>query len=224
MVDTGTPDSNTDYYTELSALRFNTADLSKKANNKLMRHLGDIEQLNLSRLTRETKQLSRNMPCESTGSIFVRSDTTRMDLMRALISGTVDTPYAHGLYLFDIACPATYPDSPPKVLISTTGNGTTRFNPNLYANGLVCLSLINTWDGNPDEMWNPSQSTIFQVLLSIQVLVMDSLIVQKEPGYEHLHRDCAENLIYSNIVKYSNVRYAMIGMIRNPPEEFKEVI
>ena len=27
----------------------------------------------------------------------------------------------------------------------TTGAGTIRFNPNLYSNGTVCLSLLGTW-------------------------------------------------------------------------------
>lgn len=30
--------------------------------------------------------------------------------------------------------------------------------------------------------------------------------------------------MYCNIVKYNNVKHAMLGMLENPPEEFKEVI
>ena len=71
-----------------------------------------------------------------------------MDMMRALISGTEDTPYAHGLYLFDIVCPGSYPQNPPVVKIVTTGGGEVRFNPNLYSDGFVCLSVINTWEGD----------------------------------------------------------------------------
>ena len=67
-----------------------------------------------------------------------------MDLMKALISGSEDTPYTHGLYEFHIACPLEYPKKPPLVSIVTTGNGKVRFNPNLYDDGYVCLSVINT--------------------------------------------------------------------------------
>ena len=62
-----------------------------------------------------------------------------MDLMKALISGSEDTPYTHGLYEFHIACPLEYPKKPPLVSIVTTGNGKVRFNPNLYDDGYVCL-------------------------------------------------------------------------------------
>ena len=33
------------------------------------------------------------------------------------------------------------------------GSGTVRFNPNLYQNGKVCLSLLGTWSGGVDEQW-----------------------------------------------------------------------
>ena len=43
-------------------------------------------------------------------------------------------------------------------------------NPNLYADGKVCLSLINTWHASHEsEKWNPDQTTTYQVLVSIQV-------------------------------------------------------
>jgi hypothetical protein len=34
-----------------------------------------------------------------------------------------------------------------------------RFNPNLYINGKVCLSLLGTWSG---PSWNPKTSTLLQ--------------------------------------------------------------
>eukprot|EP00951_Prasinocladus_malaysianus_P040187 scaffold458318_cov30-Prasinocladus_malaysianus.AAC.1 len=36
----------------------------------------------------------------------------------------------------------------------------------------VCLSLLNTWNGRDDEMWSPATSTLLQVLVSIQGLVL----------------------------------------------------
>mmetsp|Transcript_10330 Transcript_10330/g.30927 ORF Transcript_10330/g.30927 Transcript_10330/m.30927 type:complete len:103 (-) Transcript_10330:836-1144(-) len=44
-------------------------------------------------------------------------------------------------------CPDDYPQSPPRVRNMTTGAGRVRFNPNLYANGKVCLSILGTWKG-----------------------------------------------------------------------------
>jgi ubiquitin-protein ligase len=68
--------------------------------------------------------------------------------MQALIMGSNGTPYGHGAYLFDIHFEDNYPNGPPKVNLTTTGNGQIRFNPNLYACGKVCLSLLGTWRGN----------------------------------------------------------------------------
>lgn len=91
--------------------------------------------------------MSNSLPVEHTNSIFVRADKSRVDVIKALIMGASGTPYAHGAYLFDIYFDESYPLSPPKMNLSTTGNGKIRFNPNLYACGKVCLSLLGTWRG-----------------------------------------------------------------------------
>jgi hypothetical protein len=57
-----------------------------------------------------------------------------------------------------------YPSIPPLVHFETTGGGTVKFNPNLYADGKVCLSLIGTFSGaNATEKWDPALSTLYQV-------------------------------------------------------------
>ena len=39
-----------------------------------------------------------------------------------------------------------------------------RFNPNLYADGKVCLSLLGTWHGgDSSEKWDPVRSNLMQV-------------------------------------------------------------
>ncbi len=65
--------------------------------------------------------------------------------MRAIIFGSEGTPYAYGAFLYEISIPANYPTEPPIVYLLTTGGGKIRFNPNLYACGKVCLSLLGTW-------------------------------------------------------------------------------
>jgi ubiquitin-protein ligase len=44
-----------------------------------------------------------------------------MSVMRAIITGPPDTPYAHGCFVFDIYIPPTYPKNPPHVLLNNTG-------------------------------------------------------------------------------------------------------
>lgn len=59
-----------------------------------------------------------------------------------------------------------------------------RVNPNLYESGKVCLSLLNTWTGSGNELWNPKSSTILQVLLSLQALVLNEKPYFNEAGYD----------------------------------------
>ena len=100
------------------------------------------------------------------------------------------------MFEFDIYFPNGYPKSPPKVKFRTTGAGSVRFNPNLYNEGKVCLSLLGTWGGAKGEEWNADNSTIIQVIIIkliiiiiiiiiiIQVLVsIQSLILVPEPYY-----------------------------------------
>ena len=55
-----------------------------------------------------------------------------MDFVRSLITGTVDTPYSRGCFMFDIYFPSSYPVDPPLVKIITTGNGTVRYETAIY--------------------------------------------------------------------------------------------
>lgn len=179
------------------------------------------------RLAQELADLSNSLPTEHTNSIFVRVDKNRVDLMKVLIMGSSTTPYAHGAFEYDVYFDDSYPNHPPKVNLETTGGGQVRFNPNLYANGKVCLSLLGTWSGRGGENWNPKLSTFLQVLLSIQSLIMSGDIYFNEPGLEvHAGTEQGEldNEGYSNVVRYCNIKYAMLGQIRNPSKGFENVI
>ena len=99
------------------------------------------------RITMEIPKFADYLPCEHTNSIFVRVNEAHNNSMNILISGSSGTPYAHGLYHFEMFCDDGFPISPPKMQL-LTGNGKVRFNPNLYMNGYICLSLLGTWPGN----------------------------------------------------------------------------
>ncbi len=72
--------------------------------------------------------------------ILVRVDDANCFLWKALITGPEDTPYCGGCFIFDIYFPPSYPSVPLQCNLCTTGGGTIRFNPNLYAGacGLWC--------------------------------------------------------------------------------------
>jgi hypothetical protein len=142
--------------------------------------------------------------------------------------GAAGTPYAHGAFVYDIFFEDKYPEGPPKVNLMTTGGGSVRFNPNLYNEGYVCLSLLGTWRGNnPTEGWSAKVSTLMQVLLSVQAIVMSNEVYFNEPGYEGQmgtpHGEALNNG-YKNVVKWATVKYAILEQIRNPPRGFEEVI
>ena len=62
--------------------------------------------------------------------------------IHVLITGPFETPYEGGLFYFIVRFGPTYPLTPPRVKLMTTDDGQVRFNPNLYSNGKVCLSIL----------------------------------------------------------------------------------
>ena len=134
--------------------------------------------------------------------------------LNVLMIGPTNTPYEHGFYFFNIEIPKDYPFSPPKVKYCTQ-NGKTRFNPNLYVNGKVCLSIINTWSG---PGWT-SCNSISTVLLSIQALVFVENPLHNEPGYEK--DNGIKNINYNTLLTYNNFKTAIYKMIVEPPSTFE---
>ena len=127
---------------------------------------------NLLRLVSEISSLKKNLPINWDTSTLIRIDKKKSNMIKFVITGPKDTPYHNGIYEFHAYFPPNYPNGPPGVLLNTTDGGRVRFNPNLYANGKVCLSLLGTWSGQDGEKWNPEISTFLQVVVSIQSLNM----------------------------------------------------
>ena len=74
---------------------------------------------------RELRSLGSDLPQPSCAStILVRYDSEKPAYMRALITGPLNTPYAHGCFEFEVRCGEDYPQHPPKVRILTTKRGT----------------------------------------------------------------------------------------------------
>ncbi|KAF0925700.1 hypothetical protein E2562_017264 [Oryza meyeriana var. granulata] len=115
------------------------------------------------------------------GTIYVRAFEDRMDLLRAAMVSAAGTPYHDGLFLFDLHLPPSYPAAPPQVYYHSFG---LRVNPNLYPSGTICLSLLNTFDGDGTEAWQPATSTLLQVLVSVQGLVLTADPYYNEAGYD----------------------------------------
>ncbi|XP_065205683.1 baculoviral IAP repeat-containing protein 6-like [Planococcus citri] len=178
-------------------------------------------------LALETTSLRTTLPLSYSSSIFVRRDTNRLDMMKALIVGPAETPYSNGCFIFDIFFPANYPNGPMLVNLETTGRGSIRFNPNLYNDGKVCLSVLNTWTGSPEERWNAKTSSLLQVLVSIQSLILVPDPYFNEPGYQTSRNTVPgqqESRAYNARIIQATVLWAMLEQLRNPSPVFKEII
>ena len=121
------------------------------------------------------------LPVEYGSSCFCRVINNRLDMLRVMITGPDESPYANGCFFFDVNLPSSYPQVSPKVQFLTTAGGSIRFNPNLYNDGKVCLSLLGTWSG---PGWVSGQSTLLQVLISIQSLILVPDPYYNEPAWE----------------------------------------
>lgn len=181
----------------------------------------------MKRIISEISSFKTGLPLNYESTIWVRISKSNMNIFTFLISGPKDTPYENGLFLFNAYLPNNYPQVEPKVLIITTGNGSVRFNPNLYNCGKVCLSLLGTWSGQQSEKWNPQTSTFLQVLVSIQSLILIDEPFFNEPGYEremNTPSGKSKSKSYNNNIQLENIRWAMIDQINNPPLGYKEVV
>ena len=150
--------------------------------------------------------------------ILAMPDPETMCLVHAIIHGPADTPYHGGLFYFVLWFPPDYPNHPPCVRIMTTGGGTVRFNPNLYKNGKVCLSILGTWAG---PSWSPVH-TLGSVLLSIQSLMCPNPY-HNEPGFE-TERQAGDSTSYNNIIRHETMRVAVAGMLEKPPPTMPELL
>uniref|UniRef100_T1IPT5 Dual E2 ubiquitin-conjugating enzyme/E3 ubiquitin-protein ligase BIRC6 n=1 Tax=Strigamia maritima TaxID=126957 RepID=T1IPT5_STRMM len=179
------------------------------------------------RLAQEAVTLSTSLPLSYSSSVFVRCDQDRLDVMKVLITGPAETPYANGCFEFDVYFPPDYPNSPMLINLETTGHHTVRFNPNLYNDGKVCLSVLNTWHGRPEEKWNPQTSSFLQVLVSIQSLILVQEPYFNEPGYERSRgtpSGMQSSREYDSNIRLAAVKWGMLEPIKNPCICFKEII
>ena len=167
--------------------------------------------ISIKRILKDIKILSESN-CDELGIYFNTNDDVYK--IQVLIIGPSDTPYSYGNYFFDITFPTNYPFSPPNVNYCTQGNNI-RFNPNLYVNGKVCLSLLNTWNG---PQWT-SCNSILSILLSIQSMIFINNPLTNEPGYENDESTNSRN--YQKIVEYGNYRVAILDMINLTPTHFE---
>jgi hypothetical protein len=98
--------------------------------------------------------------------------------------------------------------------------------PNLYSDGKVCLSLLGTWAG---PGWQPGKSTVLQVLLSIQAMILGvEEPYGNEPGWggNFLSTPAgrAASADYNRTQRWNTLRHAVLEALHAPTPGFEDAI
>ena len=169
-----------------------------------------ISALAIRRISIDVKRVME-MPADS--GLFWVGDEADLTHGWAIICGCEGTPYHGGAFCFEVNFPDNYPFEPPKFNY-LTNDGRTRYNPNLYKNGKVCLSLLNTWQG---EQWSGVQS-LMSILQSIQTAVMTEKPLMNEPAHpastDPRH---PEMPVYNHSIFHATLETAILGQLSAPP-------
>ncbi|CAD7966615.1 unnamed protein product [Amoebophrya sp. A120] len=174
----------------------------------------NIQAKSQGRLMKEQKMMHEQRDEMAELGIYVRWDENVLTKVKALIVGPPETPYQNGFFFFDVDFPGNYPYAPPKVMFRT-GDGRVRFNPNLYVEGKVCLSILGTWQG---PGWT-SICNLRSVLITIQSL-MSNHPITNEPGHEN-STGKKEDTDYNKILTYETVHVGVLKMHQMPPTGFE---
>jgi len=154
------------------------------------------------RLLKDIREIMKD-PLHNEG-IYYKHDESNMLKGYAYLCGPKDSQYFGGNYFFEFTFPYDYPHKPPRVEFKTN-DSITRFHPNMYRSGKVCLSILNTWKG---DQWTGCQS-IRTILLTI-VSIMDNMPLLHEPGFTEKHSDV---LRYNKIILFKNFDFSVNSML-----------
>ena len=111
--------------------------------------------------------------------IYYKPDEANILKGTALIIGPDNTPYEGCPLLFSVEMTREYPFKSPSVTFITS-DGLTRFHPNLYVTGKVCLSILGTY---PGPSWTSAMNlqSIFMSILSL----LTANPITNEPSWEN---------------------------------------
>ncbi|EHS63125.1 Ubiquitin-conjugating enzyme E2 2 [Puccinia graminis f. sp. tritici] len=108
------------------------------------------------RLIRDFKRLSSDPP----GGISGAPCPDNIMIWNAVIFGPADTPFEDGTFRLILTFDESYPNKPPTVKFLSK-----MFHPNVYANGELCLDILQ-------NRWSPTYD-VAAILTSVQSLLHD---------------------------------------------------
>lgn len=135
--------------------------------------------------------------------IYYHYDEADISTGTALIFGPADTPYANCPLFFSVKVPKDYPFASP-IVIMLTSDGITRFHPNLYVNGKVCLSILGTYTG-PSWTSTLNIGSVFKSIVSL----LDKNPMTNEPGWESYEESHPTARAYAEWVEYHLLQHTL---------------
>lgn len=153
---------------------------------------------------------------DESSCVAAPSASSQCPSLLALVVGPPGTPYAHCFFQFRIRVTDQYPNECPLVEFLTTDSCKTRLNPNLYANGKVCLSILGTWPGESSDTWRSTYSILY-VLRCLQAMVLTGEPFCNEPGFdEHSNRyDKHLSAQYTQKIEHESIRIGILQVLES---------
>ena len=171
--------------------------------------------MNTKRLQKELTQIN-DTSIKSQG-IYYFTENDSLYKTTAIIFGPPNTPYEFCPLEYNFSIPDDYPFSPPKV-IYRTNDGRTRFHPNFYSDGKVCLSILGTYSG---PKWASTMS-ISTILMSIYSLMTENPLTN-EPCWENTSLQNPKNLQYAQHVEHQMIILFLTMYEDNYYEKYKNI-
>lgn len=116
------------------------------------------------------------------------SATTRDDELwhwQVLMAGPQKSIYQGETYLLHIDFTSNYPLDPPRVRFAVTGGWQAPVHEHVYANGIICLSLLTKSSRNGN--WSPALTTA-NLLLALQSMLASATVKRRPRGHENFVR------------------------------------
>lgn len=107
----------------------------------------------IRRLTIEYKQLTTD-PNTLFPAVGPISEDNYLE-WEALLPGPDDTPFEGGVFSARLSFPPTYPLEPPTMRFDPP-----IFHPNVYPDGLVCISILHAAGDDPNSTWHGAHSSV----------------------------------------------------------------
>jgi len=167
------------------------------------------------RILSDLRELEKDDDLKKNGVFWTYDENNIKDIW-VCIFGNDKTPYENCPFFFTFEFSNQYPLKPPKVTFLTS-DGYTRFNPNLYVDGLVCLSILGTWKG---PSWTPVM-TLKSIIMILSSMVLHEKPLQNEPGLENsLEKDIDD---YNKIIQFKSIDYAYCYQLQHLLPQFEPI-